>query len=107
MGADGTIKMPLPRTGVPLGIRPDTTYTAASEITLASGDLVLLTTDGIEETMLPDNTIFGIERLLEVVRANRHRPAAEIVQTLYESVRAFCRNAPQADDVTTIVLKVR
>jgi PAS domain S-box-containing protein len=107
IGADGAIKMPLPRTGVPLGIRPDTTYAAAPEITLTSGDLVLLTTDGIEETMLPDNTIFGIDRLLEVVRANRHRPAAEIVQTLYESVRAFSRNAPQADDVTTIVLKVR
>ena len=103
----GQIKATLPRTGVPLGIRPDTSYTSSSEFTLASGDLILMITDGIEETMSPENILFGVERVLETVRANRERLATEIVQTLYESVRHFSRNAPQTDDVTAIVVKVR
>ena len=106
LSADGDIRATLPRTGVPLGIRPDTTYVSSPEIDLASGELILLTTDGIEETMSSDNTIFGVERILEVIRQNRSRPAAHIVQALYEAVREFSRNAPQNDDVTAIVVKV-
>jgi serine phosphatase RsbU (regulator of sigma subunit) len=106
MGAKGEIKVTLPRTGVPLGIRPDTTYTSSAEIQLVPGDLVLLSTDGIEETMAPDSTIFGIDRMLDVVRAHRAQPSADIVQQLYRAVRDFSRNAPQTDDVTAIVIKV-
>jgi len=106
LSTDGDIRATLPRTGVPLGIRPDTTYVSSPEIDLASGELILLTTDGIEETMSSDNTIFGVERILEVIRQNRSRPAAHIVQALYEAVREFSRNAPQNDDVTAIVVKV-
>jgi PAS domain S-box-containing protein len=106
MDAAGNIKTTLPRTGVPLGIRPDTPYTASAEINLAPGDLILLLTDGIEETMAPDGKLYGIERALEVVRAHRARPAQEIVEALYQSVRAFSQGAPQNDDVTAIVAKV-
>ncbi len=103
----GSIKATLPRTGVPLGIRPDTSYLSSPELQLVSGELVLLTTDGIEETMAPDNTLFGVERILEVVRANRSKSSAEIVQALYQAVREFSSNAVQADDVTAIVIKVQ
>lgn len=106
IGSAGQIKASLPRTGVPLGIQPDTTYSSSPEFTLASSDLILLTTDGIEETMTLDNTIFGIDRILEVVRANRSKPAAEIVRALYKSARDFSKNAPQTDDITAIVIKV-
>jgi len=70
MGAKGEIKVTLPRTGVPLGIRPDTTYTSSQEIQLVPGDLVLLSTDGIEETMAPDSTIFGRSSGARVARCS-------------------------------------
>ncbi len=103
----GEVKQTLPRTGVPLGIKPDTEYAESPEIPLAAGDLVLLLTDGIEESMSPDNSLFGIERVLEVVRANRAKPARDIVTTLYQTVRQFAKNTPQLDDVTTIIAKVQ
>ena len=56
--------------------------------------------------MAPDEELFGTERMLAVLRANRERPASEIVQALYFAVREFCRGAEQQDDVTAIVLKV-
>jgi len=107
LNAAGEIKRTLPRTGVPLGIHPDTQYVSSAEIQLASGDLLLLLTDGIEESVSPDNTLFGMERTLDVARAHRGKTAREIVEALYESVRQFSKNTPQLDDVTAIVIKVK
>lgn len=106
LNRDGGVKRKLPRTGIPLGLRPDTTYESSSEIRLEPGDLVLLTTDGIEETISSDDKLFGNERLLEVVRANQKRPAREIVDALYLAACQFSGNTPQLDDVTAIVIKV-
>src|SRR5436309_783862 len=80
---NGSIKAKLPRTGLPLGMQPDTKYSASQEYKLATGDVVLLLTDGIEETLASDNTLFGIERTLEVVRAHQNKPAQQIVEALY------------------------
>jgi sigma-B regulation protein RsbU (phosphoserine phosphatase) len=106
LDAQGHVKKTLKRTGIPLGMKPDTQFTAAPEISLSSGDLILLLTDGIEETSAPDGSLFGLERILDTVRANREQPARQIVQTLYETVRAFANQAPQLDDITAIVIKV-
>ncbi len=107
LNAAGDIKRTLPRTGVPLGIHPDTQYVSSSEIQLASGDLLMLLTDGIEESMSPDNALFGNERILEIVRAHHKKTAREIVEALYDAVRQFSKNTPQLDDVTAIVIKVK
>jgi PAS domain S-box-containing protein len=104
--AAGTVKCHLKRTAVPLGIRPDTKYAGDAHVDLASGDMVLVLTDGIEETMGPDDSFFGIERTLDVVRANRDKPAREILDELYRAVREYSRYAPQVDDVTAILVKV-
>lgn len=105
--AAGEIKAKLTRTGVPLGIRNEATYRSSDPIQLASGDLILLLTDGFEEAISPDDAPFGNERVLQVVRDHRHRPAAKIVQALYEAVRMFSCNIPQADDLTAIVIRCR
>jgi sigma-B regulation protein RsbU (phosphoserine phosphatase) len=106
LASDGTVRLELRRTGVPLGMRPNTEYRSQSPLQLASGEVALLLTDGIEEAMAPDEELFGTERMLAVLRANRERPANEIVEALYFAVREFCRGAEQQDDVTAIVLKV-
>lgn len=104
--ASGAVKRHLKRTAVPLGIRPDTIYSGDAQVDLESGDMVLVLTDGIEETMGPDDSFFGVERTLDVVRSNRAKPAREILDDLYRAVREFSRFAPQVDDVTAILVKV-
>jgi sigma-B regulation protein RsbU (phosphoserine phosphatase) len=91
---------------VPLGLRPATQYSTSAEIPLAPGDLLLVTTDGIEEAAGPGGALFGIERTLEVARANLHKTAPELVEALYRGVREFSSGGPQYDDVTAIVVKV-
>ena len=105
-GPGGEIKSLLKRTSVPLGINPNAKFDGAVKVSLQSGDIVLLLTDGIEEAMAPDESFFGIERTLNVVRQNRDKPAREILDALYRAVRDFSQQTPQLDDVTAIVIKV-
>jgi sigma-B regulation protein RsbU (phosphoserine phosphatase) len=101
----GEIKTQLKRSGIPLGLKPDTHYPPATGVKLERGDTVLLLTDGVDEAMSPDNTIFGIERALEIFRTHRNKSARELVETLYAGVRQFSQNMPQQDDVTAVVIK--
>jgi sigma-B regulation protein RsbU (phosphoserine phosphatase) len=103
----GSVKSKLPRTGIPLGMRPDTKYLPSDEYKLVPGDMVLLLTDGVEETVSPENALLGMDRTLEIVRANRDKSAQEIVEAIYQGSRRFCNNAPQTDDITAIVIKVQ
>ncbi len=107
LAPDGGIKTLLKRTAVPLGLNPNAKFASAPPVPLQSGELILLLTDGIEEAAAPDETFFGIERALNVVRQHREQPAREILDALYRAVREFSHHAPQLDDVTAIVIKVR
>ena len=73
---------------------------------LNSGDLVLLLTDGVIEAIAPAGSLFGIERALEIVRANRKKTAREIVDVLAREVHEFTQFQAQLDDITVIVIKV-
>lgn len=106
-GASGEVLSELKRTGMPLGLRPGTSYEESAEMELSPGQMVLLVTDGFEEAVGPEGDLFGVERIIKVMGANRHRPVGEIVQALYDEVRAFTQNSPQLDDLTAIVLKVK
>jgi PAS domain S-box-containing protein len=95
----------LDATTIPLGILPRCVPSAPPR-TLRRGQIVLLLTDGFEETLSPTLEPFGIERTVAVVRANRQRPARAIVEAIYQSARSFAGHAPQVDDITAVVLKV-
>lgn len=105
LAPDGQIKTLLKRTATPLGINPEAKFSAAAPVPLQAGEIILLLTDGIEEAMGPDESFFGIERALNVVRQNHGKPARDILDALYRAVREFSRHAPQLDDVTAIIIK--
>jgi serine phosphatase RsbU (regulator of sigma subunit) len=103
----GAVRAQLRSTAMPLGVRPDTEYAAAAPVALESGEVVVLLTDGVLEAHGPDEeSLFGLERTLGVVRAHWNRPAREIVDQLYAAVRAFCEPRVQVDDLTAIIIKV-
>lgn len=107
LSTSSSIRTTLKRSGLPLGIRLDTKYTASPPLTLTSGEIVVLLTDGLEEAIGPDGHNFGLERVFEIVHAGRESSAREIVESLLAAFQDFLRQTPQEDDVTIIVAKVR
>lgn len=106
-GASGEVLTTLKRTGIPLGLREDTVYHESAEIQLAPGQMLLMLTDGFEEAEGEDGEMFGVHRVLDVLKRHRNAPATEIVQALYREVREFTADSPQLDDLTAIVVKVK
>jgi sigma-B regulation protein RsbU (phosphoserine phosphatase) len=94
-------------TSLPLGLEKNLIVPCSPVMDLAPGDVLLLLTDGVGEAISRDRTHFGLERTLEVVRANRARSAREIVDALYEAVRDFGDRQPQRDDITIVTLKAQ
>lgn len=90
-------------TGLPLGIAP--LPTESQSVKLFPGDICLIATDGLEETMNPSGELFGIQRVLSLVSESRDESAQAIVQKLFNATRLFAETRVQADDETLIVLK--
>ncbi len=102
----GNVKAQLDSTTFPLAVTPDAEFPYCKPVALESGDVIVLTTDGIREARLPEGPAFGDGGLLDVVRANRERSAAEIVDAVQRAVQEFCRPGRPCDDMTAIVVKV-
>lgn len=105
LDGDNHIKAELPSSTPALGLIPDTVFPAATEMTLAPSDVVVLLTDGITEAPSREGEEFGEIRALEVVRRERNRPAAEIIASLFAAVRDHTGNATPQDDVSAVIIK--
>ncbi len=106
LDAGGSVKAVLRRTGRALGRQGSEPYGTGTELSLESGDVILLLTDGIDEAMRSDGECFGIERALDVVRTHRDRPLAELVEMLCQAAREFTAPDPQNDDLTVVLIRV-
>jgi len=105
LDATGVVKAELRRTGPPLGQRREFQYKDHAPTSLDTGDIIVLLTDGVLEAMR-DRELYGRERVVETVRKHRHRSANELVWEICHAVKEFCHGAPEADDVTVVVIKV-
>ncbi len=106
LAPNGEVRQKLPRRGPPLGLAAESIFTESEPVALASGEMVVLLTDGIEEAESPTGALFGADRFLEVVRAHREASAGEIIGAVRAALDAFGGGAPQQDDITLIVAKV-
>jgi phosphoserine phosphatase RsbU/P len=90
--------------GPPMGIFEEVKF-EAGEVTLGPGDSLVLYTDGIVETANPRGDIFGIERLSDLVRRERHIDAQALIDEVVKATRRFSRSDAHQDDFTMVVLK--
>jgi PAS domain S-box-containing protein len=100
--SDGTVE----EAGTPgtlLGIYAEVQLTDLV-VDLARGDAVVFYTDGVTEERLA-GTMFGEERLAELLRSSAGMSAAGIADRIERSVLEF-KPGPTADDVAVIVLRL-
>jgi sigma-B regulation protein RsbU (phosphoserine phosphatase) len=91
--------------GPVVGLLPFAPYTEQAMV-LEPGDVLLLYTDGISEAMTKEDEEWGEERMIVAARAALHRPASEVLDTIFAAADAFTAGAPQHDDMTLLVLKL-
>lgn len=92
--------------GIALGVVPVVDIPATT-IPLMHGDLIIMYTDGVTEAFNEGDACFGEDRLISSIARNRSRPVQEIMTALLGDIRQFCGNAPQSDDITLIVIRVK
>jgi len=92
--------------GFPVGLIPDAGY-VASCVMLEPGDTLVLYSDGVTEATDPDEQMFGISRLRELLLGQYEAPLEALQKTILESVRVFSRGASQADDITLVLARYR
>jgi Stage II sporulation protein E (SpoIIE) len=76
-------------------------------VSLEPGDVLVAFTDGISEAMNRDDEEWGEERLIETVRALERLPAAQMIAHITAGTDRFVAGAPQHDDMTVVVLRLR
>lgn len=90
--------------GIVIGIVPEPRFEQRTT-TIEPGDVLCFYTDGVTEAMNPRRQLFDEERLTEILRRSHHLPPEQIIERIIEAVSNFCASAPQADDITLVVLK--
>jgi PAS domain S-box-containing protein len=106
LGKSGNVGCPLESTAPPLGVLPDLELKSSEIIQLEPGQIILLTTDGILDSMADEDTEFGMTRAVEYVGDHRTESAGDIVTGLYRATQALAPNQSLEDDASLIILKV-
>lgn len=95
----------LDRGGLLLGAFRDVAYDEG-EIQLKSGDILFLYTDGLNEAVDDDDSQYGEDRAVDLIRKHQNLTAPEIQQKIVDDVRGYASQTALQDDMTLVILKV-
>ena len=104
ISADGSAHL-LACGGTVVGLLDNMDYPEAA-VQLRRGDLLVAYSDGVTE---PENDYgeFGEERLIQIVRENRHLPLERITAAVTAAVDDWIGDKEQPDDVTLVLVRAR
>ena len=91
--------------GTVVGLFDNLSFPEAT-VQLRPGDILVAYSDGVTE---PENDYgeFGEERLIQLVRANRHLPLERITEIVTSAVHDWIGEGEQPDDVTLVLARAR
>ncbi len=92
--------------GMVIGMFAQATYEEA-KLDLRSGDVLVAFTDGVTEALNTHDEEYGEERLKELLKSVMHLPVGEMSPRITAALREWIGEAPQHDDLTFLVLKVK
>jgi len=106
--AAGREVIPLKPPGMAVGIDSGDVFDRVildETVTLASGDGILLYTDGATEALDAHGSEFGLARLTQAVQVNAPKGAGATVANIADELREFAGNTAQYDDITLISIR--
>ncbi len=100
----------LKSTGLVLGVTHTFEQMDLQTVCLNSGDLVLLSTDGLQEAISPQGELYGRRRIIESLRncqselQSRHPPLQELVECVCQRSFEYSQTETPGDDVTAVMI---
>jgi sigma-B regulation protein RsbU (phosphoserine phosphatase) len=106
----GAKTIPLPATGMVVGLLPNAEYEQVT-IPMHAGDVLLTYTDGISEAMNFEDEEWGEDRMIACARQLLTQPdctvsAQQLLNCIIEAADKFTSDAPQHDDMTLLVCTI-
>jgi phosphoserine phosphatase RsbU/P len=104
--SDGILRLVDSQNGI-LGCLADTAPSdSADEIHLATGDRLVLYTDGLVEVFNQNQEMLTVEGLAKLVRESASQPLPRMKQAILDGVAAW-RRGPVADDISLMIIELR
>lgn len=93
---------------LPLGVQNNLSY-KQNNVIIKSGDIIILTTDGVSEAQNNSRELFGDERLVNaLLKLNTEKlTALEIKNSIITEVRGFTKSKKPMDDMTVLIIKIK
>ena len=90
--------------GIVLGLQENIRY-CMNELVLNEKSHLLLYTDGITEATSLEKELYGEERLMACVEANKNQTTQGLIKEVLKDVNDFVGEAVQFDDMTMLALQ--
>ena len=104
--SDGVVRLLDSQNGL-LGCLADTTPSdSADEIALATGDRLVLYTDGLVEVFNQSHQMLGVEGLAKLVRESATLSLPQMKQTILDGVTSWSHGT-RADDISLMIIELR
>jgi sigma-B regulation protein RsbU (phosphoserine phosphatase) len=104
--ADGSVERMPHSPGMAIGLWEPVTIDQKS-LKLASGDMLLLYTDGMTDCRDPKGESFGLERIKQILAEHSRLDAQQACNILLETLQAFQDGSKQDDDVTLVAVRAK
>jgi sigma-B regulation protein RsbU (phosphoserine phosphatase) len=101
--ADGTVDR-LDSQNFPMGLFPGAPF-AVDTARIEDGDILVVYSDGVTEAQDARGELFGDERLLTLLQGRTNLKCQDLGKEVIAKVNEFAGGAPQADDITLIVMR--
>ncbi|HET8677571.1 MAG TPA: SpoIIE family protein phosphatase [Blastocatellia bacterium] len=94
----------LDKGGLPIGLMQDASY-QEDVVGFQPGDVLVIYSDGITESVNDQDEEFGETRLIDVVRHNLNRSVSGIRDRIDEALSRFVGTTAPVDDMTLMIIK--
>ena len=90
----------------PIGVEKTTEY-ADNEAVVKSGDIIVMYTDGLVETVNESGVPYTAGKLTQLIAENSNLSGKEIANLVKTDIKKFSGSAHQHDDQTLLVIKIQ
>ena len=102
--SDGSINR-LENNGPVVGVVRDIPFPATCH-SLRNGDRLVLYTDGVIEARNERATLYGEERLMDIIAKNMDSDVKTFTEHVFTDLQSFCGNSPRCDDIALFAIDI-